>query len=287
MTSKGLRRLLRWVTRVKERGRIGEFLQSVVTREDAALRGALLSAVPSRFGTRSSDAAAGAKASGAGGQERACGRSVAYMHVRARWSRPVAGPAVLLRPVIFALPACCIHGVNALSGARTGFRGRQAEVDSVQRCSCCAALNCFPCVLRFGHCGCRAAHALAESSVLPVYPRQSVALPDGTEMPPLADGEYDVIVLGTGLKECIISGILSVDGKRVLHMDRNDYYGGESASVNLTQLFEKFKAPPNPSLGSNRDYNIDLMPKFIMANGKLVKMLIMTNVNRYLEFKQA
>ena len=40
-------------------------------------------------------------------------------------------------------------------------------------------------------------------------------MPDGTEMPPLADGEYDVIVLGTGLKECIISGILSVDGKKV------------------------------------------------------------------------
>ena len=113
-----------------------------------------------------------------------------------------------------------------------------------------------------------------------------MTLPDGTEMPPLADGEYDVIVLGTGLKECIISGILSVDGKKVLHMDRNDYYGGESASVNLTQLFERFKAPPNPSLGNNRDFNIDLMPKFIMANGKLVKMLIMTNVNRYLEFKQ-
>ena len=29
---------------------------------------------------------------------------------------------------------------------------------------------------------------------------------------------------------------------QVLHMDRNDYYGGDSASVNL-QLFEKFKAP--------------------------------------------
>lgn len=31
-------------------------------------------------------------------------------------------------------------------------------------------------------------------------------LPDGTKLPALADGEYDAIVLGTGLKECIISG---------------------------------------------------------------------------------
>ena len=69
-------------------------------------------------------------------------------------------------------------------------------------------------------------------------------------------------------------------------MDRNDYYGGDSASVNLQQLFEKFKAPVNAALGNSRDFNIDLAPKFIMANGKLVKMLIMTNVNRYLEFKQ-
>ena len=33
------------------------------------------------------------------------------------------------------------------------------------------------------------------------------------------------------LQECILSGMLSVDGKKVLHMDRNKYYGGESASI--------------------------------------------------------
>ena len=60
-------------------------------------------------------------------------------------------------------------------------------------------------------------------------------------------------------------------------MDRNDYYGGESASVNLNQLFEKFGAgQPGGALGNSREYNIDLAPKFIMANGILVKMLIMT-----------
>jgi RAB protein geranylgeranyltransferase component A len=50
------------------------------------------------------------------------------------------------------------------------------------------------------------------------------------------DEEYDVIVLGTGLKECILSGLLSVDGLKVLHMDRNDYYGGDSTSLNLNQV---------------------------------------------------
>jgi hypothetical protein len=33
-----------------------------------------------------------------------------------------------------------------------------------------------------------------------------LTLPDGTTLPALADGEYDAIILGTGLKECIISG---------------------------------------------------------------------------------
>jgi Rab GDP dissociation inhibitor len=105
-------------------------------------------------------------------------------------------------------------------------------------------------------------------------------------MEPLADGEYDAIVMGTGLKECVISGLLSVQGKRVLQVDRNGYYGGDGASLNLSTLFEKFQAGEAPSnLGANRDYNIDLIPKFIMATGNLTKMLLHTKVTKYLEFK--
>ncbi|XP_071530697.1 rab GDP dissociation inhibitor alpha [Panulirus ornatus] len=101
------------------------------------------------------------------------------------------------------------------------------------------------------------------------------------------DEEYDCIVLGTGLKECIISGMLSVSGKKVLHMDRNKYYGGESASITpLEDLFTKFGLPlPEESYGRTRDWNVDLIPKFLMANGQLVKLLIHTGVTRYLEFK--
>jgi len=102
------------------------------------------------------------------------------------------------------------------------------------------------------------------------------------------DEEYDVVVLGTGLTECILSGLLSVEGKKVLHMDRNDYYGGDSASLNLTQLYRKFrdgKEPPS-ELGRDRDYAVDLIPKFIIASGELTKILVHTDVTRYLEFKQ-
>lgn len=102
------------------------------------------------------------------------------------------------------------------------------------------------------------------------------------------DEEYDVIVLGTGLTECILSGLFSVEKMKVLHMDRNDYYGGASTSMTpLTNLYKKFgKELKNPDkMGSLRDWNVDLVPKFLMAQGKLVKLLVHTNVTRYLEFK--
>ncbi|KAK9109036.1 hypothetical protein Sjap_017096 [Stephania japonica] len=101
------------------------------------------------------------------------------------------------------------------------------------------------------------------------------------------DEEYDVIVLGTGLKECILSGLLSVNGLKVLHMDRNDYYGGESTSLNLNQLWKRFRGDDKPpeNMGSSREYNVDMIPKFMMANGALVRVLIHTNVTKYLNFK--
>jgi len=101
------------------------------------------------------------------------------------------------------------------------------------------------------------------------------------------DEEYDVIVCGTGLKECILSGLLSVSGKKVLHLDRNDYYGGECASLNITNLWQKFRPGTEPpkELGANREWNVDLIPKFIMGSGNLVKILLKTKVSRYLEWK--
>lgn len=120
-------------------------------------------------------------------------------------------------------------------------------------------------------------------------PPQFPWLPAGCA--PMADGEYDAIVMGTGLKECVLSGLLATAGKKVLHVDRNSYYGADSASLNLSNLFAKFNNGKKPEqrifdvLGQNRDYNVDLIPKCIMACGKLVKMLLHTKVTRYLEFR--
>ncbi|XP_074506746.1 rab GDP dissociation inhibitor beta [Sebastes fasciatus] len=99
--------------------------------------------------------------------------------------------------------------------------------------------------------------------------------------------EYDIIVLGTGLKECVLSGLLSQSGKKVLHIDKNSYYGGESASVSpLEELYKKFKVPgPDNPMSRGKEWNIDLIPKFFLANGELVKILVHTDVTRYLDFK--
>ncbi|KAI1205679.1 rab GDP-dissociation inhibitor [Annulohypoxylon truncatum] len=103
--------------------------------------------------------------------------------------------------------------------------------------------------------------------------------------------EYDVIVLGTGLTECILSGVLSVKGRKVLHIDRNDHYGGEAASVNLETLFKKYGnyakgEEPWKKYGRANDWNIDLVPKLLMSSGELTNILVSTDVTRYLEFKQ-
>ncbi|KAF4674302.1 hypothetical protein FOL47_009454 [Perkinsus chesapeaki] len=46
----------------------------------------------------------------------------------------------------------------------------------------------------------------------------------------------DVVIIGTGLTECILGASLAGKGKKVLHLDSNNYYGGSSASLSLKDL---------------------------------------------------
>uniref|UniRef100_A0A8D0QM61 Rab GDP dissociation inhibitor n=1 Tax=Sus scrofa TaxID=9823 RepID=A0A8D0QM61_PIG len=82
-------------------------------------------------------------------------------------------------------------------------------------------------------------------------------------------------------QECILSGIMSVNGKKVLHMDRNPYYGGESSSITpLEELYKRFQLLEGPpeAMGRGRDWNVDLIPKFLMANGEGDKGGVMAGV---------
>lgn len=48
--------------------------------------------------------------------------------------------------------------------------------------------------------------------------------------------DVDVVILGTGLPESILAGACARSGLSVLHLDRNDYYGGAWASFNLKTI---------------------------------------------------
>ena len=45
------------------------------------------------------------------------------------------------------------------------------------------------------------------------------------------DSKFDAIILGTGLVESILASALARARKKVLHLDRNEYYGHESTSA--------------------------------------------------------
>ncbi|XP_069109524.1 rab proteins geranylgeranyltransferase component A 2-like [Argopecten irradians] len=49
-------------------------------------------------------------------------------------------------------------------------------------------------------------------------------------------GDFDVVVLGTGMPESIVAAALSRVGQKVLHIDRNEYYSGQWASFNLENI---------------------------------------------------
>jgi len=114
---------------------------------------------------------------------------------------------------------------------------------------------------------------------------------------------YDVIVLGTGLTESILAGMLSSAfyeeyesappdrhekrKRTILVLDPNPYYGGECASLPLTEMRERFSSAAgqpqyNPfTTPQGGSYLLDVIPKFVMASGLLVKILTATGAIHY------
>ncbi|KAJ8922725.1 hypothetical protein NQ315_007760 [Exocentrus adspersus] len=56
--------------------------------------------------------------------------------------------------------------------------------------------------------------------------------------------DFDLIIVGTGMVESILSAAASRIGKRVLHIDRNEYYGGQWASFNLDAIQQRVRENP-------------------------------------------
>ena len=96
--------------------------------------------------------------------------------------------------------------------------------------------------------------------------------------------DYDVILLGTGLTESILGCTLASLGYKILHLDRNAFYGNENGSLNLEQLFEHFGRKMSESVLAHENpnaYNMDLTAKVLLADDALVRLMNKMISERY------
>ncbi|OQR92632.1 rab proteins geranylgeranyltransferase component A [Achlya hypogyna] len=127
----------------------------------------------------------------------------------------------------------------------------------------------------------------------------------------LYDTKYDVVLVGTGIVESIVAGALARAGKKVLHLDTNDYYGSNYASLTFDQFQDWMAAPlrePSPSSADvvpltssfhcsklhearaddftprSTSFSIDVHPKVLLSSSPLVDVLVHSGVGRYLDF---
>ena len=110
--------------------------------------------------------------------------------------------------------------------------------------------------------------------------------------------EYDVIILGTGLKEMLLADLFSKfpeqlpgkdkkDGTKILILDRNDFLGSDSSSFSLTNLWKYFR--PKETVpkyyGKEDDWKVDLILKTIMPIDSLAKLLMKIDISANLKWK--
>lgn len=76
---------------------------------------------------------------------------------------------------------------------------------------------------------------------------------------------YDVVILGTGLKESLLAGLLSQHGKLVLQLEQSDTLGGDARSLDLQELADATEGPgavlSEQRVGPASDYRIERVPK--------------------------
>lgn len=97
---------------------------------------------------------------------------------------------------------------------------------------------------------------------------------------------YDVIVLGTGLKESLLTGLLANSGKRVLQLERKER--PEWASVDLEELAERTEAPKPTAkaVGPLDEYSVDAAPRVFLASGAQLQMLVKSGAWSHMDFKR-
>ncbi|TFK43332.1 GDP dissociation inhibitor-domain-containing protein [Crucibulum laeve] len=116
----------------------------------------------------------------------------------------------------------------------------------------------------------------------------------------MEDGNFDVIIIGTGLTESITAAALSKAGFKVAHLDENPYYGGNEASLSLEELAQwacKHSSSSEPVARFTsvtrsadipsyaRQYSICLCPSVIPSIGPFISALVASGVSKYTGFR--
>ena len=120
--------------------------------------------------------------------------------------------------------------------------------------------------------------------------------------------QYDYIIFGTGLTECILSAYLAKTRKKIIQIDISSSYGGDCKNFNLKDMeifvkelkenkivdssiqnitLEKRETKVKEPLFENekyREYSFDINPKFIYAKSTSTSELLDSNASSYIEF---
>ncbi|CAN8260255.1 unnamed protein product [Cochlearia groenlandica] len=88
--------------------------------------------------------------------------------------------------------------------------------------------------------------------------------------PPLDPSTYDLIVVGTGVSESILSAAASSSGSSVLHLDPNPFYGSHFASLSLpdlTSFLHSNSVSPSPPSSDSHDFiSVDLVNRSLYSS---------------------
>ncbi|KAK6430745.1 Rab proteins geranylgeranyltransferase component A [Oleoguttula sp. CCFEE 5521] len=120
--------------------------------------------------------------------------------------------------------------------------------------------------------------------------------------------EWDVVIVGTDLPQSLLALSLSRSGKRVLHIDGNEYYGGNEAALSLSEAeawaaryaghsnasenatfsnarIETLEAMGDVKLSQSRAYSLALAPQIVYTLSKLLPALVSSRTHGQLEFQ--
>lgn len=109
--------------------------------------------------------------------------------------------------------------------------------------------------------------------------------------------EFDVVIIGTGLVQSILAAAFSRAGLKVLFTDKNRFYGGDEASVTLSEL-ELLQSDDENKMSKlqvlemrgdipedNASIVLDLSPYLVFSRGLAVETIAESGVSRYVEFQ--